>query len=150
MPITPLYINDFISKTNQGILLQFSGSVSESNFASKFAGIIRKYECSFKGMTRKYLGHRFKNYQHNSRLFIELWQATVFNFRHGTCCFMWINISCIHKYGWLGCCMRYTQNETPTWSVFDYSVVEQVYKQKHRLMGLKPLSACFTLMGLIY
>ena len=29
-------------------------------FALKFMETIRKYECSLKGMTRKYLGHRFK------------------------------------------------------------------------------------------
>ena len=29
-------------------------------------------------MTRKYLGHRFKNYQHNNRHFNEPLQATVY------------------------------------------------------------------------
>ena len=39
-------------------------------------------------MTRKYLGHRFKNSQHRKRHFNELMQATVYIFRHRTCCFM--------------------------------------------------------------
>ena len=35
-------------------------------------------------MTRKYLGHRFKNYQHRKRHFNEPMQATVYIFRYRT------------------------------------------------------------------
>ena len=37
----------------------------------------------FKGVTRKYLGQRFKNYLHNYRHFNVLMQGTV---RHDKCC----------------------------------------------------------------
>ena len=85
------FINDYISKNSQAILSRFSGSVAKSNFASKFAEIMSKYECSFKGMTRTYLGHGFKNYLHNNRHFNVPMQATVYIIRHISCYFMWIN-----------------------------------------------------------
>ena len=66
------------------------------------------YTCSFKGMTRKYLGHRFKNYQHRKRHFNEPMQETVYIFRHRTCCFMQINQFYVRPFGSFCWCMLHT------------------------------------------
>ena len=68
----------------------------------------RIYTCSFKGMARKYLDHRFKNYQHRKRHFNEPMQAPVYIFRHRTCCFMQINQFYVRWFGSFGWCMLYT------------------------------------------
>ena len=70
--------------------------------------MIRIYTCSFKGMTRKYLGHRFKNYQHRKWHFNELMQETVYIFRHRTCCIMQINQFYMRLFGSFGWCMPHT------------------------------------------
>ena len=53
-----------------------------------FINMIRIYTCSFKGMTRKYLSHRFKNSKQRKKHFNEPMQATVYIVRHRTCYFM--------------------------------------------------------------
>ena len=73
--------------------------------------MIRIYTCSFKGMT-KYLGHRFKNYQHRTRHFNEPMQETVYIFRHRTCfcgtsfvdllCFLFLYCVC---YAFVSACL---------------------------------------------
>ena len=93
------YINNFFSKTSPGILLRFSASGSDLNCASTFIDVIQIYACSYKGMTGKYWGHRFKKYQHNKRHFNEPMQANVYIFRHRTCCFTQINQFYV---GWFG------------------------------------------------
>ena len=70
--------------------------------------MIRMYTCSFKGMTRKYLGHRFKNYWHRKRQFNEPMQATVYILSHRTCCFMQINQFYVRLFGSFSWCMLYT------------------------------------------
>ena len=90
-------------KTEQAILSQFFGSAYESNVASKFVEMIRKYGCRFKGMTGLYLNLiLLKKYLHNNRPFNVPMQATVYMFRHITCCLMGIYLFCIHQYGSFG------------------------------------------------
>ena len=103
-------MNTYFSKTSPGILLRFSASGSDLNCASSFIGIIQIYACSYKRMTGKYWCHRFKKYQHNKRHFNEAMQATVYIFRHRTCCFMQINQLYVRWFGSFGWCMLYTVN----------------------------------------
>ena len=61
-------------------------------------------------MAGKYWGHRFKKYQHNKRHFNEPMQATVYIFRHRTCCFLQINQFYVRWFGSFGWWILYTVN----------------------------------------